>query len=80
MTLYEIVALLPPSLTDPGAAPWPVLPASSSPAFLTMSPSAAPLLARIADFAGMLAGAEDEVATRALHASRTTGGPVGAAD
>ncbi len=40
----------------------------------------APLLARIGDFAGMLAGAEDEVATRALLASRTTGRPVGAAD
>ena len=40
----------------------------------------APLLARIPDFAGMLAGAEDDAATCALLASRTTGRPVGAAD
>jgi putative transposase len=40
----------------------------------------APLLARIEDFAGMLAGAEDEAAVRALRSSRTTGRPVGAAD
>jgi putative transposase len=40
----------------------------------------APLLARIEDFAGMLAGAEDEAAVRALLTSRTTGRPVGAAD
>lgn len=40
----------------------------------------APLRTRMPDFAGMLAGAEDEAATRALMASRTTGRPVGAAD
>ncbi|MBR7621381.1 hypothetical protein JKL49_18455 [Phenylobacterium sp. 20VBR1] len=40
----------------------------------------APLLARMPDFAGMLAGAEDEAAIRALLASRTTGRPVGADD
>ena len=40
----------------------------------------APLLARIEDFAGMLAGAEDEAAIRALLSARTTGRPVGAAD
>ena len=40
----------------------------------------APLLSRIADFAGMLAGAEDEAAVRALLSSRTTGRPVGAAE
>ena len=39
-----------------------------------------PLLARIEDFAGLLAGAEDETAIRALLRSRTTGRPVGAAD
>jgi putative transposase len=40
----------------------------------------APLLARIVDFAGMLAGAQDDAAIQALLASRTTGRPVGAAD
>lgn len=40
----------------------------------------APLLARIPDFAELLAGAEDEAAMRTLLASRTTGRPVGAAD
>jgi putative transposase len=40
----------------------------------------APLLARIEDFAGLLAGAEDDAAIRALLSSRTTGRPVGAAD
>ncbi len=40
----------------------------------------APLLGRIPDFAGLLAGAEDEVAVRALLGSRTTGRPIGAAD
>jgi putative transposase len=40
----------------------------------------APLLARIEDFAGMLAGAEDEAEVRALLSSRTTGRPVGAAE
>jgi putative transposase len=40
----------------------------------------APLRARIDDFAGLLAGAEDEAAIRALLSSRTTGRPVGAAD
>ncbi len=40
----------------------------------------APILARAQDFARLLKGAEDEVATRALLRSRTTGRPVGAAD
>ena len=40
----------------------------------------APLLERIEDFAGLLAGAEDEAAIRALLHSRTSGRPVGAAD
>lgn len=40
----------------------------------------APLLARIEDFAGLIEGAEDEAAVRALLASRTTGRPVGAAE
>ena len=39
-----------------------------------------PILTRTPDFAGLLKGAEDEVATRALLNSRTTGRPVGAAD
>jgi len=37
----------------------------------------APLLDRIGDFAGLLAGAEDEAAVRAIRRSRTTGRPVG---
>lgn len=40
----------------------------------------APLLARIADFAGLLADAEDEAAVLAIRRSRSTGRPVGAAD
>ena len=40
----------------------------------------APLLARAPDFAAMLAGVQDDAATRTLLASRTTGRPVGAAD
>lgn len=40
----------------------------------------APLLARIGDFAGMLAGAQDDAAIQALLASRTTGRTVGAAE
>jgi len=41
----------------------------------------APLLARIPDFAAMLAAAqEDEAAVRAIRRSRTTGRPVGAAE
>jgi putative transposase len=37
----------------------------------------APLLDRIGDFTGFLAGAEDEAAVRAIRRSRTTGRPVG---
>ena len=40
----------------------------------------APLLERIADFAGLLNGAEDEAAVMAIRRSRSTGRPVGAAD
>ena len=40
----------------------------------------APILARAEDFARLLRSAKDEVATRALLSSRTTGRPVGSAD
>jgi putative transposase len=42
--------------------------------------SAAPLLARIGDFAGLLDAAEDAAAILAIRRSRSTGRPVGAAD